>query len=120
MHQDPPAQATRTRTDAERAGDRSRSQLMQERGVQPGRSAHTTRLNVDNFRQFVAVRLRRDNPGVARIASYLRLGTGTVHSALAGNPINGAFVGALLKKTRAAGVRFEDLVIEDADEQVAA
>lgn len=93
---------------------------MQERGVQPGRSAHATRLNVAEFRQFMIAYVKPHSPSVARMAKSLRLGIGTVHKALAGHPINGAFVAALLKATTGTKTRFVDLVTTDADEQAAA
>lgn len=120
MHEVPPTQAVRPRTPAGRKADKARSQRMQERGDQPGRSIHTARLNVDQFRSLMALRLG-DNPGVVRMARNLKLGVGTVHNALAGQPINGPFIAALLKASKGKGYSFrlEDLVIADTEQAAA-
>lgn len=108
---------TRSRTAAERAGDKARSTLMRARGDQPAPSRHATYLNLATFREFVT-ELLGENPGTARIARELKLGVGTVYNAQRGNPINGAFVGALKKK--AAGTRFTVDALITADDSTEA
>lgn len=89
-----------------------RSETNKAKGIKPRPSRHATYLNLAAFEAFIAERLRKPEPTNEDIASYLELGTSTVFAARKGNPINGPFVGALLKRIRGTDYRFEDLAVE--------